>query len=111
MAPWTQSRWRRTILSSHSRARFGSCNFVILKLVTYSVLTNALVSTSTNSLGMTGEIIGFNRVEAPLVEMRLASTNREPLSFNGAMDPIAMATNNFVEPLTRAIRFVQFRYF
>jgi prepilin-type N-terminal cleavage/methylation domain-containing protein len=76
-----------------------------LKLVTYSVVTNA-VGTNIAS------VIGFNRTEGPLVEMRMAApTNREALSFNGAMDPMALATNNFVEPLTRAIRLVQFRYF
>lgn len=76
-----------------------------LKLVTYSVVTNA---EDTNIAA----VIGFNRVETPLVEMRAAApTNREPVSFNGAMDPIAMATNDFVEPLTRAIRAVYFRYF
>lgn len=75
-----------------------------LKLVTYSVVTN--------SGGTNGAVIGFNRLEAPLVEMRVASpTNREAISFNGAMDPMSMATNNFVEPLTRAIRLVHFRYF
>jgi prepilin-type N-terminal cleavage/methylation domain-containing protein len=75
-----------------------------MKLVTYSVITN---SEATNSL-----VIGFNRVETPLVEMRVAApTNREPFSFNGAMDPVAMATNNVVEPLTRSIRMVNFRYF
>jgi prepilin-type N-terminal cleavage/methylation domain-containing protein len=75
-----------------------------LKLVTYSVVTN--------SGGTNGAVIGFNRLETPLVEMRVASpTNREAMSFNGAMDPMAMATNNFVEPLTRAIRLVHFRYF
>lgn len=76
-----------------------------MKLVTYSVITN-------NSDGTNSIVIGFNRVETPLVEMRVAAaTNREPLSFNGAMDPAAMVTNNVVEPLTRAIRMVQFRYF
>ena len=75
-----------------------------LKLVTYSVVTN--------SGGTNGGVIGFNRLEAPLVEMRVAApTNREAISFNGAMDPMAMATNNFVEPLTRAIRLAHFRYF
>jgi type II secretory pathway pseudopilin PulG len=75
-----------------------------MKLVTYSVVTN---SEGTNST-----IVGFNRVEAPLVEMRAAATtNREPLSFNGGMDPLAIATNNMVDPLTRVIHLVQFRYF
>jgi prepilin-type N-terminal cleavage/methylation domain-containing protein len=75
-----------------------------MKLVTYSVVTNA---TGTNSV-----VLGFNRVETPLVELRVASTtNREQLSFNGAMDPVATLTNQFVDPLTRAIRMVQFRYF
>lgn len=75
-----------------------------LKLVTYSVVTNAEGTNST--------IIGFNRVETSLIEMRVAApTNREAISFNGAMDPIAMATNQFVEPLTRAIRLLRFRYF
>lgn len=75
-----------------------------LKSVTYSVVTN--------SGGTNVTVIGFNRLEGPLVEMRVAApTNREAISFNGAMDPIAMATNNFVEPLTRAIRLVHFRYF
>jgi prepilin-type N-terminal cleavage/methylation domain-containing protein len=81
-----------------------------MKLVTYSAATNAM---GTNSFGTNSPVIGLNRVETPLVEMRVASaaTNREPFSFNGAMDPLAMATNNIVEPLTRAIRLVQFRYF
>lgn len=75
-----------------------------MKLVTYSVVTNA---EGTNAV-----VIGFNRQETPLVEMRAASaTNREPLSFNGGMDPLASVTNKFVEPLTRAIRLVHFRYF
>lgn len=75
-----------------------------MKLVTYSVVTNAQ--------GTNTAIIGFNRIEAPLVEMRVAAqTNREPFSFNGAMDPLATATNNIVEPLTRSIRLVHFRYF
>jgi hypothetical protein len=75
-----------------------------LKLVTYSVITNG---ESTNAV-----VIGFNRVETPLVEMRVAApTNQEGLSFNGAMDPATMLTNTFVEPLTRAIRLVHFRYF
>jgi type II secretory pathway pseudopilin PulG len=79
-----------------------------LKLVTYSVITN--------SGGTNVTVIGFNRVEAPLVEMRVAgATNSpastDPSSFNGAMDSTAMATNNIVEPLTRAIRLVHFRYF
>jgi prepilin-type N-terminal cleavage/methylation domain-containing protein len=75
-----------------------------LKLVTYAAVTNAQ--------GTNATIIGFDRVETPLIEMRLAtSTNREPLSFNGAMDPMATLTNAVVEPLTRAIRLVQFRYF
>ena len=75
-----------------------------MKLVTYSVITN-------NANGTNSVVIGFNRVETPLVEMRVATTtNREPFSFNGAMDPAAM-TNIVVEPLTRAIRMVHFRYF
>jgi type II secretory pathway pseudopilin PulG len=75
-----------------------------MKLVTYSVITNA---EGTNSL-----VIGFNRAETPLVEIRVAApTNREAISFNGAMDPMATVTNKFVEPLTRAIRLVHFRYF
>ena len=66
----------------------------------------------TNSEATNSAVIGFNRVETPLVEMRVASpTNREPFSFNGAMDPTATATNNIVEPLTRSIRLVHFRYF
>jgi prepilin-type N-terminal cleavage/methylation domain-containing protein len=76
-----------------------------MKLVTYSVITN-------NADGTNSVVIGFNRVEAPLVEMRVAApTNREALSFNGAMDPAATMTNIVVEPLTRAIRMVHFRYF
>lgn len=76
-----------------------------MKLVTYSVLTNADGTNATM-------VVGFNRVETPLVEMRVASpTNREGFSFNGAMDPLAAATKNIVEPLTRAIRLVHFRYF
>jgi hypothetical protein len=84
-----------------------------MKLVTYSVATNMLGAAGTNSLGTNSDVIGFNRTETPLVEMRVASatTNSDALSFNGAMDPLAMATNNFVEPLTRAIRLVHFRYF
>jgi prepilin-type N-terminal cleavage/methylation domain-containing protein len=75
-----------------------------LKLVTYSVITNG---ESTNAV-----VIGFNRVETPLVEMRVAAaTNQDALSFNGAMDPATTLTNMFVEPLTRAIRMVHFRYF
>ena len=76
-----------------------------LKLVTYSVITNAQ--------GTNAVVLGFNRVEAPLVEMRLpTATNAEPVAFNGAMDPAAtMVTNRVEEPLTRAIRFVHFRYF
>ena len=75
-----------------------------LKLVTYAAVTNAQGTNTT--------IVGFNRVESPLFEMRIAApTNREPLSFNGAMDPMATVTNEVVEPLTRAIRMVQFRYF
>jgi len=75
-----------------------------MKLVTYSVITNA---EGTNSIA-----IGFNRAETPLVEMRAATpTNREAFSFNGAMDPMVSVTNKFVEPLTRAIRLVHFRYF
>jgi len=73
-----------------------------LKLVTYGVVTNA---DGTNAV-----VIGFNRVEAPIVEFKIASTNAEPLSFNGGMD-IASQTNQVVEPLTRAIRFAHFRYF
>lgn len=74
-----------------------------LKLVRYSSVTNA---EGTNTV-----MVGFNRVESPLLETRIVATNREPFSFNGAMDPLANATNKFVEPLTRAIRFVRFRYF
>ncbi len=73
-----------------------------MQLVTYSVVTNA---EGTNSI-----VIGFTRTEAPLVEMRLASTNREAISFHGEMNFAAM-TNRVEEPLTRAIRFVHFRYF
>lgn len=73
-----------------------------LQLVTYSVVTNM---EGTNSV-----VLGFNRTEAPLVEMKIASTNSEPLSFNGGMD-FASMTNKVIEPLTRAIRFVHFRYF
>jgi type II secretory pathway pseudopilin PulG len=77
-----------------------------LKLVSYSVATN---SQGTNA----AVVIGFNRVETPLVELRTtsATTNSEPLSFNGAMDPTVALTNQVVEPMTRAIRFVRFRYF
>jgi hypothetical protein len=79
-----------------------------LKLVTYSVLTN--------SGGTNVTVAGFNRVETPLVEMRVAGmtnsvTSADTSSFNGAMDPMASVTNNIVEPLTRAIRLVHFRYF
>jgi hypothetical protein len=79
-----------------------------LKLVTYSVLTN--------SGGTNVTVAGFNRVETPLVEMRVAGMTNSPTSadtssFNGAMDPMASVTNNIVEPLTRAIRLVHFRYF
>ena len=82
-----------------------------MKLVTYSAATNA-PGIGTNSTGTIALVIGLNRIETPLVEMRTAaSTNAEPLSFNGAMDPLANLTNNVVEPLTRAIRLVHFRYF
>lgn len=76
-----------------------------LKLVNYGVVTNA---EGTNSI-----VIGFNRTEAPLVEMRVVanSTNSEPIAFNGAMDPLTALTNRVEEPLTRAIRYVHFRYF
>lgn len=81
-----------------------------LKLVTYGVATNA---EGTNAM-----VIGFDRTETPLIELRpvasasatTTSTNDDSLSFNGAMDPTQM-TNRVVEPLTRAIRYVQFRYF
>jgi len=67
----------------------------------------------TNAEGTNAVVIGFNRVETPLVEMRAAAvaTNREAFSFNGAMDPLATATNRVVEPMTQVIRFVHFRYF
>jgi type II secretory pathway pseudopilin PulG len=76
-----------------------------LKLVTYGVVTN---SEETNSI-----VIGFNRTETSLFEMRLptTTTNAEPVAFNGGMDPMATVTNRFEEPLTRAIRYVHFRYF
>lgn len=73
-----------------------------LKLVTYGVVTNA---EGTNNI-----VVGFNRTEVPLVEYPLANTNETALSFNGGMDPTVM-TNRVVEPLTRAIRYVHFRYF
>jgi type II secretory pathway pseudopilin PulG len=73
-----------------------------LKLVTYGVVTNA---EGTNSV-----VIGFNRTVAPLVELRVATTNAEPVAFNGEMNPAAM-TNRVEEPLTRTIRFVHFRYY
>jgi type II secretory pathway pseudopilin PulG len=83
-----------------------------LKIVTYSVVTNAQ---GTNAI-----VIGFNRTTTPLVEERLltpnsilaASTN-EPVAFNGAMDPLATnsPTARIEEPLTRAIRYVHFRYY
>ncbi len=75
-----------------------------LKLVSYSVATNAQ---GTNA----AVVIGFNRVETPLIELRVASTNADGFSFNGAMDPALAATNQVVEPMTRGIRFVRFRYF
>lgn len=78
-----------------------------LKLVNYGVVTNAE--------GTNVAVIGFNRLEEPLVEKRVAATNQEAISFNGGMDPMATTTNAVVvaavEPMTRAIRFVQFRYF
>jgi prepilin-type N-terminal cleavage/methylation domain-containing protein len=73
-----------------------------MQLVTYSVVTNMEGTNST--------VIGFNRTESPLVELRPASTNTEAISFNGEMD-FASMTNKVIEPLTRAIRFVHFRYF
>jgi len=75
-----------------------------LKLVTYSVITNAQ--------GTNAVVLGFNRIETPLVEMRLpTATNAEPVAFHGGMDPVATVTNRVEEPLTRAIRYVHFRYF
>jgi type II secretory pathway component PulJ len=85
-----------------------------IKLVTYSAATNApgLIGADTNSTGTNAVVFGLNRVETPLVEMRIAGpTNSDALSFNGAMDPMASLTNNVVEPLTRSIRLVHFRYF
>jgi type II secretory pathway pseudopilin PulG len=76
-----------------------------LKLVTYGVVTNTEGTNTT--------VIGFDRTEQPLIEMRSISTTtatNEVLSFNGAMDP-TQTTNVVVEPLTRSIRYVQFRYF
>jgi type II secretory pathway component PulJ len=77
-----------------------------LKLVTYGVVTN-LEGTNTS-------VIGFDRTEQPLIEMRAststATSTNDLVSFNGAMDPTQM-TNVVVEPLTRTIRYVQFRYF
>ena len=76
-----------------------------LKLVTYSVITNAQ--------GTNAVVMGFNRVEMPLVEMKVATGTNEPVAFNGAMDPMVSltTTNRLEEPLTRSIRFVHFRYF
>jgi prepilin-type N-terminal cleavage/methylation domain-containing protein len=76
-----------------------------LKLVTYSVVTNSAPGDS-NSV-----VIGFNRISTPVIEFPKANTNASALSFNGGMDPAATVTNRFIEPLTRAIRFVRFRYF
>lgn len=83
-----------------------------LKLVTYGVVTNAEGTNTT--------VIGFDRTEQPLIEMRpvgastnsamTTMTNEDLLSFNGAMDPTQI-TNLVAEPLTRTIRFAQFRYF
>lgn len=84
-----------------------------LKLVAYSVVTNLA---GTNSV-----VIGFDRVESPLVELRVSTNSvpaptaltNEPVAFHGEMDPLATnrITAPIVEPMTRAIRFVQFRYF
>jgi hypothetical protein len=76
-----------------------------LKLVTYSVITNAQ---GTNAM-----VMGFNRVEMPLVEMKLGTGTNEPVAFHGGMDPMVSTsvTNRLEEPLTRSIRFVNFRYF
>jgi type II secretory pathway pseudopilin PulG len=75
-----------------------------LKLVTYGVVTN---TEGTNSI-----VIGFNRTEVALVEMRsvTTATNAEPVAFHGEMN-LASTTNRVEEPLTRDIRFVHFRYF
>lgn len=84
-----------------------------LKLVVYSAVTNLA---GTNSV-----VIGFDRVESPLVELRVSTNSisapttltNEPVAFHGEMDPLATnrVTAPIVEPLTRAIRFAQFRYF